>query len=178
MKRFVLGCSLAVLAGAALVTNRSPAQAPANPPAPDFYSYFAPRPKQASAADDVVPVALANEERKVADGKSASATIELRLPANSQFWFERAPTSLTGAVRHFVTPPLTPGHTYTYTVRVRWVAADGVVYDMTRQVEVEPGRETVAGIIEPPVTLFAATTSIAVPTSSANRRLQQPPRSR
>jgi len=47
--------------------------------------------------------------------------VNVTVPADAAVWFDGAPTTTTGTVREFVTPPLTPGNHYTYTVRARWM---------------------------------------------------------
>ena len=51
------------------------------------------------------------------------AQVTAKVPADAELWFdgtETTRTTLTGAVREFHTPPLTPGTQYTYDVRARW----------------------------------------------------------
>jgi uncharacterized protein (TIGR03000 family) len=50
----------------------------------------------------------------------ASTQIRLQVPAQAKVWFDNQPTTQTGSVREFVSPPLTPGQGYTYTVRASW----------------------------------------------------------
>ncbi|HEY8503457.1 MAG TPA: TIGR03000 domain-containing protein [Gemmataceae bacterium] len=53
------------------------------------------------------------------------ASLTLRVPPAAEVWIDGEPMAdQTGAVRQFVTPPLDPGKTYTYEVRVRWMAGD------------------------------------------------------
>jgi uncharacterized protein (TIGR03000 family) len=49
-----------------------------------------------------------------------TALLVAHLPENARIWFDDAPTQQQGTVRQFTSPPLTPGKTYTYTVRVQW----------------------------------------------------------
>jgi uncharacterized protein (TIGR03000 family) len=53
-----------------------------------------------------------------------TALMVAHLPEDARVWFEEAPTKQTGTLRQFESPPLVPGKTYTYTVRVAW-AEDG-----------------------------------------------------
>jgi uncharacterized protein (TIGR03000 family) len=46
--------------------------------------------------------------------------IEVRVPANAQVLFDGAATTQTGPVRRFVSPALTPGHDYLYTISATW----------------------------------------------------------
>jgi uncharacterized protein (TIGR03000 family) len=48
------------------------------------------------------------------------ALIVAHLPEDARIWFEDEPTKQTGTLRQFLSPPLTPGKNYTYTVRVQW----------------------------------------------------------
>ena len=54
-----------------------------------------------------------------------AAMMEIRVPANAEVWVEGDKTSQTGAVRHFVSPTLQTGKTFTYDIRARWTGADG-----------------------------------------------------
>jgi uncharacterized protein (TIGR03000 family) len=48
------------------------------------------------------------------------ALIMAHLPEDASIWFQDGPTQQTGTLRHFWTPPLTPGKEYAYTTRVQW----------------------------------------------------------
>jgi uncharacterized protein (TIGR03000 family) len=48
----------------------------------------------------------------------------LTVPADARVYLESQPTTVTGTVRHYVTPELTPGHEYRYTIRVEVVRND------------------------------------------------------
>jgi uncharacterized protein (TIGR03000 family) len=61
------------------------------------------------------------------------------VPANATIWVEGVKTDQTGTQREFVSPELTPGKRFTYTVRVRSRADDGKVVDETRKVYVRAG---------------------------------------
>ena len=49
-----------------------------------------------------------------------TALVVAHLPEDARIWFQDRPTKQTGTLRRFVSPPLTPGKGYTYTVRVEW----------------------------------------------------------
>jgi len=51
---------------------------------------------------------------------AAPVQFDLQVPADAQVWFDGEKTTQTGALRHFVSPPLPPGRAYTYEVRVAW----------------------------------------------------------
>jgi uncharacterized protein (TIGR03000 family) len=49
-----------------------------------------------------------------------AALVVAHLPEDARIWFQDEPTIQTGTLRQFLSPPLTPGKSYTYTVRVQW----------------------------------------------------------
>jgi uncharacterized protein (TIGR03000 family) len=67
-----------------------------------------------------------------------AALIAVRVPANTEVWFQGKKTSETGTVRQFQTPPLDPGQGYTYNVRARWKEG-GREIDQTRKLAVRAG---------------------------------------
>ncbi len=69
------------------------------------------------------------------------AHLWLRLPADAEVWFDGDRTRQSGALRHYYTPPLTPGKEYSYQVQARWTE-DGKAVERKRRVEVRAG-ETV-----------------------------------
>ena len=48
------------------------------------------------------------------------AVVTVNVPADAKLWFDGVPTQSTGAMRHFDSPPLIPGHRYTYDIVARW----------------------------------------------------------
>jgi uncharacterized protein (TIGR03000 family) len=66
-----------------------------------------------------------------------SAYISVNVPAGAEIWFDGTPTSSTGTVRQFNSPPLTPGN-HSYEIRARW-SDDGREVTQTQRVEVTPG---------------------------------------
>ena len=67
------------------------------------------------------------------------AMLELRVPENAEVWFDGDRTSQTGTLRHFESPTLESGRTYTYQIRARWTDAEGKPVDRTKQVKVQTG---------------------------------------
>jgi uncharacterized protein (TIGR03000 family) len=65
--------------------------------------------------------------------------LEVRVPENAALWVEGQATDPTGTTRHFYSPQLQPGQTYTYHVRARWTDANGKVVDRTKAVDVQAG---------------------------------------
>jgi uncharacterized protein (TIGR03000 family) len=89
----------------------------------------------------VPPYAYLNDGRRFAGRPVPSdnrARIWLTVPADAQVWFDGEPTQQTGELRHFVSPPLAPGRSYTYGVRVRWMK-DGKPVEEERRVRVQAG---------------------------------------
>jgi uncharacterized protein (TIGR03000 family) len=70
-----------------------------------------------------------------------AATIDVRVPPDAQVWFDGDPTSQRGSDRVFSSPPLEPGKTYHYNVRVRFTQ-NGQPVERTRRVEVRAGQRT------------------------------------
>jgi uncharacterized protein (TIGR03000 family) len=66
------------------------------------------------------------------------ATMMAHLPENAQVYFGDQLTTSTGTMRTYVSPPLAPGKTYTYTVRVDWVE-EGKKVTQTHEFDVFPG---------------------------------------
>jgi uncharacterized protein (TIGR03000 family) len=67
-----------------------------------------------------------------------SAQVTVTVPANAKVWFDGTPTSSTGTVRQYTTPPLTPGRQYTYWARARW-NENGREMNQLQPVEVTAG---------------------------------------
>jgi uncharacterized protein (TIGR03000 family) len=67
-----------------------------------------------------------------------AALVDVKVPADAQIWFNDARTRQTGTNRQFESPSLTPGKTYTYDIRARWMGDDGEV-TRTKQVTVRAG---------------------------------------
>ena len=76
------------------------------------------------------------------------ATIEVRVPAEAEIWFEGEKTSQTGGIRAFESTPVPPGRTYTYDIRARWIE-DGKAIDVTRSVKFQAGQKVVVDFFRP-----------------------------
>jgi uncharacterized protein (TIGR03000 family) len=66
------------------------------------------------------------------------ALITVSVPTDAEIWFETSKMSLTGSVREYQSPPLTPGIRYTYEIRARW-NENGREVTQTQQVGVAAG---------------------------------------
>jgi uncharacterized protein (TIGR03000 family) len=60
------------------------------------------------------------------------------VPADAQIWLNDALTTMQGPVRQFLSPPVKPGQSYIYTVRVRWQRY-GQIIDQKRDIAVKAG---------------------------------------
>jgi uncharacterized protein (TIGR03000 family) len=69
-----------------------------------------------------------------------SATMNVRVPADAEIWFEGSKTGQSGTTRTFVSPPLESGRGFTYEVRAHWTE-NGKEVDQTRQVHVRAGEK-------------------------------------
>jgi uncharacterized protein (TIGR03000 family) len=69
------------------------------------------------------------------------AIIKVRLPANAVVTIDSYPTQQTGAERSYITPPLTPGKEYSYTLQATWMAG-GQARNVVRKVPVRAGQVT------------------------------------
>jgi uncharacterized protein (TIGR03000 family) len=87
---------------------QQPSTPPTNAPPPNA----APSPQRYTLHITILP--QRNEE------DPNSALLVAHLPADARLWLEDAPTKQWGTLRQFVSPPLTPGKSYLYTVRVEW----------------------------------------------------------
>jgi uncharacterized protein (TIGR03000 family) len=62
----------------------------------------------------------------------------VKLPARAKLWFGKWQVKGTGPVRRFQSPPVKPGHKYTYTIRARW-KKKGHTVTQTRRVVISAG---------------------------------------
>jgi len=67
-----------------------------------------------------------------------TAHIAVKVPADAEVWFGSGKTQLTGALREFVSPSLTPGKEYSYEIKARWIEGGQEVVQ-TRRVDVGAG---------------------------------------
>jgi uncharacterized protein (TIGR03000 family) len=62
----------------------------------------------------------------------------LEVPAGARVTFDGTPTTSTGSVREYQSPPLTPGTRYTYELRASW-NENGREMTQAQEVEVRAG---------------------------------------
>jgi uncharacterized protein (TIGR03000 family) len=77
-----------------------------------------------------------------------TAAIDMKVPANAKVWFNGKETSQTGPNRHFVTPPLEPGKTFSYEVKASWTGSDGQPVTRTRDVQVQANQPTMVNLMD------------------------------
>ncbi len=77
------------------------------------------------------------------------AHLWLRVPADAEVWFDGDKTRQTGTLRHYYTPPLTPGKQFSYQVLARWTE-DGKTVERKQRVEVRAGETVRVDLIPPP----------------------------
>jgi uncharacterized protein (TIGR03000 family) len=106
-------------------------------------------PYDGSSASTYVPYdtsssAYYSPSRVVENGSDAAATdnsahLLMVVPADATIQVEGQQTSSTGTQREFVSPALTPGKRYVYTVRVHYTTDGGKEVDDVRQIRVRAG---------------------------------------
>lgn len=110
-----VGIAAVALLGIALPSGQAAAEQgwPLNPENRGSSSYSPRYYRNIAPATTIAPVQLAAPTR-------ASTVIHVHVPAQATVWFDNQPTTQTGSVRDFVSPSLTPGQEYHYTVRAAW----------------------------------------------------------
>jgi uncharacterized protein (TIGR03000 family) len=74
----------------------------------------------------------------------APATVTIQVPANATLWFGDQRMTQGGTTRTFRSPPLEPGKTYVYKVKVSWPGGQGqTAYSGEHEVTVRAGQTTV-----------------------------------
>ena len=107
-----------------------------------YQSYSSPSaayPAQAApaGAELVIPAAL------------SQARLDVIVPdPNAEVWIQGTKTTSTGARRHYVSPELARGSTYTYTVKCAWDRGNGMVTEQ-RAVQVTAGATAVVDFTQP-----------------------------
>jgi uncharacterized protein (TIGR03000 family) len=123
------------------------ARPPANPDPPP------PAPGPAAAGGDAIPnAAIAPVGNTVAltlaPSKPAIARVQVRVPAEALVFCDNVKMDLTGTERNFTSPPLPPGRSYPYQIRVRWNGPDGKLIELVRSIQVEAGRHITLDFVE------------------------------
>jgi uncharacterized protein (TIGR03000 family) len=148
----VYGCT--GCCGGAVMAPANYAQAPAPIPAPMQSSGGSLTPEEVSAIREFLRTLANKQEQKrttpsippippqgtTTPAKPAVARISVKLPADARLWIDHVECPLTSTVRAFNTPPLTPGQTYAYTLRVQ-LRRDGETVTDRQRVIVAAGRQ-------------------------------------
>ncbi|MCS6976771.1 MAG: TIGR03000 domain-containing protein [Gemmatales bacterium] len=72
------------------------------------------------------------------------ATVTIQVPANATLYFGEQKMNQTGTTRTFRSPPLEPGKTYVYKVKVSWPSGPGqTAYSAEHEITVRAGQTTV-----------------------------------
>jgi uncharacterized protein (TIGR03000 family) len=117
--------------GSYLYSDPGPAYLPPaayDPPAVPPGGYAEP-----NAEDDVPPV-----PQDASPAPDNSARVRVRVPPGAEVWIGGMKSRQASTTRAFVSPPLTPGKSYTYTVRARWRTEEGLEEE-SREVRVSAG---------------------------------------
>jgi uncharacterized protein (TIGR03000 family) len=126
-------------------SNPNPAPPPpASPPPPSAANGNPVSPKEVGGEGDRT-ISTAGAKSSSTPGptvESISATMIVRVPENAELYCDGVKMTLTGSERNFLSPPLPPGRTYPYEIRIRWMGADGKSVEQTRQVQVQGGQRT------------------------------------
>ncbi len=116
--------------------------APYAPYAPYYYDPYYYGPAYPPAVPMMAPATTGYQAfYPPAPTASPTATINVRVPADAQLWFDSNPTKQSGTMRQFSTPPLEAGKTFTYEIRATWMV-DGTPTTQTRQVQVQAGKQS------------------------------------
>lgn len=100
-----------------------------------------------------------------------AVVLELIVPPNAELWLNGERTTQRGAVRSFVTPPLTDNQEYAYEVRMRWLE-NGRTVDKTRRVNFKRGDLLVVDMSRPQDAgyMYGSTDDREANRQDANRR--------
>jgi uncharacterized protein (TIGR03000 family) len=77
------------------------------------------------------------------------AHVTVIAPSGARLWFDDTPTTSTGSLREFVSPPLTPGGRYTYDIKASW-KENGREVTQTQKVDVTAGARVNVNFPAPP----------------------------
>jgi uncharacterized protein (TIGR03000 family) len=87
---------------------------------------------------DAAPAAPTAADSRATPTQEATASLTVIVPADAEVFLDGDPTTETGTERRFVTPPLTVGGRYSYTVRARWQEGGNTV-EQSRKVQITGG---------------------------------------
>jgi uncharacterized protein (TIGR03000 family) len=97
------------------------------------YVYYVPAPAAAAKGNAMQSVDVRMRYGAITPALAdAPPLIELHVPADAQVWFGGQKTTQIGTLRHFESPPLTSGRTYTSEVRATWKEGEREVTESRR----------------------------------------------
>lgn len=82
--------------------------------------------------------------------RTAPVYLDVRVPANAEVMVETEKTTQTGSRRSFISPPITPGRSYVYDIKAKWME-NGKEVVLTRKVDVRAGQQVVVDFIGTPM---------------------------
>jgi uncharacterized protein (TIGR03000 family) len=82
------------------------------------------------------------------DAPANTVLLNVQVPTDAKIWIEGQETKQTGNSRQFVTPALTPGQQYTYTVKAEWTEGSQKI-SRTRRVPVQAGQGVNINLLQP-----------------------------
>lgn len=91
------------------------------------------------------------KEAMAAPQKEEPAKIDVEVPAGAEVYCDGAKTTLTGAVRKFVTPNLTPNSEYYYEFRAEWKDGERK-FSSTKRVRFHAGDHITVSFLDKPAT--------------------------
>jgi uncharacterized protein (TIGR03000 family) len=100
---------------------------------PGFYPY----PRTIKAGPDTI-FDEAPRARPMPPPRDLTALLSLRVPRAAEVFINDDKSPQTGSYRMFVTPPLPPGETKTYYVKIRWTQ-DGKTIERSKKIELHSG---------------------------------------
>jgi uncharacterized protein (TIGR03000 family) len=74
--------------------------------------------------------------------------LDVRAPADTEILFDGAKTVQKGTLRRFISPPINPGHEYTYEILAKW-KENGQERSQTRKVDVRAGQTLMVDLTKP-----------------------------
>lgn len=153
-----LAALVAVSAGMPASASGPPWNAPSVPPweqqryqgykePPHVVQQTIPRSEQPHAAPERYTVVITplKDAHKLDDTNTVH--LMAHVPENAHVWIEGSPTTQRGTMRDFVSPPLTPGKNYLYTIRVDWMEGTKPV-SQTQKMLVRAGEMHCLAVVE------------------------------
>jgi uncharacterized protein (TIGR03000 family) len=110
----------------AVQTADSLPQPPATPPS--------------ASAGTAPPGSAGSKVTPVVPQKPAPAILIIEVPPQATLWIEDQRMSQTGSVRSFQSPPLQPGKTYLYKIRLSWPGPNGQPITTEHEITVQAGQ--------------------------------------